>query len=204
MHSNHSQTMVLRAILLFTLTFTVLTAPGCGFLPSERAHAEAVKVGTIEAYQDYLAKYPDALGSNSVKRRLDALLAERERAQEQARLAALARAAAEKHGAAAWNDGNYSEALRLAKVALAQGDPKANFVLAIIYWNGQGVKPDYELAVTHMKASGEADLSSVMQSAIECASKSSITPALEVPRGGMQMVNDGTCVRIGLNPTYIK
>ncbi len=198
----------LRAI---TMASILLLMGGCGTPAYEQDYRQMPQ--TLAGAEEYLRKYPDSPHSAQLRSRLPQLTAEeqarRQRAEEQARLARVEQEASAKRGASSWNAGDYAAALRLAKEALEQGDAKANFVLAIIYWNGQGVDADYERALAHMKASGEKSLADVMQTAVESYRKSSAcTPALKVPRGGLIMRNEGSaqgaCFRVGLNPTSIR
>lgn len=163
-------------------------------LAAEADWPDVQRQNTADGYRAFIRSHPSAQLAVEARRRL-------------AELDPLApKPNAATAGVAAWNAGNYGEALRLLQEAVRQGDAGSNFALAIMYWNGQGVPQDFDLAIKHMYAApGQGGgLAKTMSEASECAKKKSGSPAILVPRGPLTMTNDGHCLRLGLNPTTVK
>ncbi|MEK6761730.1 MAG: hypothetical protein AABY96_03345 [Nitrospirota bacterium] len=171
-------------------------------------YENAQKAGTVDAYRAFARSYPEFYLKFTVQqeiRRLEmkALLA---RLSAGASYEGFSATDAARIGAAAWNGKTYDLALKMLQHAVNQGHAGSNFGLAIMFWHSQGVTRDFERAIRHMRASpGQDSMAETMEQAYEISKANrSCSPVFEAPRGSFQIVNDGTCLRLAINPSSLE
>ena len=65
-------------------------------------------------------------------------------------------------GYAAYEAGDYAEAVKCYRKAAEQGDAAAQYNLGVIYYNGEGVTQDYAEAVKWYRKAAEQGYASLM------------------------------------------
>ena len=121
----------------------------------DAAWAIARSANNVAAYDAYLSAYPSGM-------HLDEATSARTMAEAAAAPPAgtTAPAEANRRGLAAYQAGNYAEAMRWYRIAADQGNARAQETVGFLYESGRGVAPDYREAMRWFRlaeAHGNAD-----------------------------------------------